>query len=145
MYTQTTIDKVKNSAETAAIGNENTRKLQGASPWLINADIKHESNFGKNWKSTITLAYNIYGERIYAVGTNGLDNYYEKPFGKLDLIWSNKISSKWDLKFGVENILNPTYKVDLGEKSLVKIYENSLTVKDYKRGVGVSLGLGYTF
>lgn len=145
MYTQTTIDKVKNSAETAAIGNDNTRKLQGASPWLINADIKHESNFGKNWKSTITLAYNIYGERIYAVGTNGLDNYYEKPFGKLDLIWNNKIASKWDLKFGVENILNPTYKVDLGEKSLVKIYENSLTVKDYKRGVGVSLGLGYTF
>lgn len=145
MYTQTTIDKVKNSAETAAIGNENTRRLQGASPWLINADIKHESNFGKNWKSTITVAYNIYGERIYAVGTNGLDNYYEKPFGKLDLIWNNKISGKWDLKFGVENILNPTYKVDLGEKSLVKIYENSLTVKDYKRGVGVSLGLGYTF
>lgn len=145
MYTQTTIDKVKNSSETAAIGSGNTRRLQGASPWLINADIKHESNFGKKWKSTFTLAYNIYGERIYAVGTNGLDNYYEKPFGKLDLIWGNKISDKWDLKFGVENILNPTYRVNLGEKSLVTIYENDLTVKDFKRGVGVSLGLGYTF
>jgi len=145
MYTKTTIDKVRNSAETAAIGNDNTRKLQGASPWLINADIKHESNFSKNWKSTFTLAYNIYGERIYAVGTNGLDNYYEKPFGKLDLIWSNKIAGKWDLKFGVENILNPTYRINLGEKSVVKIYENDLTVKDYKRGIGVSLGLGYTF
>lgn len=145
MYTQTTIDKAKNSAETAAIGNDNTRRLQGASPWLINADIKHETDFSKKWKSTMTLAYNIYGERIYAVGTNGLDNYYEKPFGKLDFIWNNKISNKWDVKFGVENILNPAYKIDLGEKSTVKIYENDLTVKDYKRGVGVSLGLGYTF
>ncbi|WP_421940777.1 TonB-dependent receptor domain-containing protein [Pedobacter sp.] len=145
MYTQTTIDKVKNSSETAAIGDDNTRKLQGASPWLINADIKHETDFGKKWKSTMTLAYNIYGERIYAVGTNGLDNYYEKPFGKLDFIWNNKIATKWDLKLGVENILNPTYRVDLGNKSTVQIYENSLTVKDYKRGVGVSLGLGYTF
>ena len=145
MYTQTMIDKVKNSSETAAIGDDNTRKLQGASPWLINADIKHETDFGKKWKSTMTLAYNIYGERIYAVGTNGLDNYYEKPFGKLDFIWNNKIATKWDLKLGVENILNPTYRVELGDKSTVQIYENSLTVKDYKRGVGVSLGLGYTF
>ncbi|WP_443939835.1 TonB-dependent receptor domain-containing protein [Pedobacter sp. MW01-1-1] len=145
MYTKTTIDNVKNPTETAAIRGTNTRKLQGASPWLINADIKHESDFSKKWKSTMTLAYNIYGERIYAVGTNGLDNYYEKPFGKLDFIWNNKISSKWDLKLSVENILNPTYRVDLGDNNIVPIYENDLTVKDYKRGVGISLGLGYTF
>lgn len=145
MYTKTTIDVAKNSAETAAIGDDNTRRLQGASPWLINADIKHETDFTKKWKSTMTLAYNIYGERIFAVGTNGLDNYYEKPFGKLDFIWTNRVSEKWDLKFGVENILNPTYRIDLGDKSKTEIFENNLTVKDYKRGVGVSLGLGYTF
>ena len=145
MYTKTTIDVIKNSAETAAIGNDNTRRLQGASPWLINADIKHETDFSKKWKSTMTVAYNIYGKRIYAVGTNGLDNYYEKPFGKLDFIWNNKISNKWEVKFGIENILNPTYRIDLGDDSKIEIFENDLTVKDYKRGVGVSLGLGYTF
>ena len=145
MYTRTTIDVVKNSVETAAIGNNGTRRLQGASPWLINADIKHETDFSKKWKSTMTLAYGIYGERIYAVGTNGLDNYYEKPFGKLDFIWNNKISSKWDVKLGIENILNPTYRIDLGDESTIQIFENDLTVKNFKRGIGVSLGLGYTF
>ncbi|TDQ07452.1 TonB-dependent receptor [Pedobacter metabolipauper] len=145
MVTETTIDKIKNSSETAAIGNDNTRRLQGASPWLINADIKYETAFSKKWKNTMTLAYNVYGERIYAVGTNGLDHYYEKPFGKLDFIWNNKISDKWDVKFGVENILNPLYKVELGDKSTVNIVENDLTVKDFKRGVGFSLNLGYTF
>ncbi len=145
MVTETTIDKIKNSAETAAIGDNNTRKLQGASPWLINADIKYDAVFSPKWKNTFTLAYNIYGERIYAVGTNGLDHYYEKPFGKLDFIWTNKIADKWDLKFGVENILNPLYKVQLGDKSKIDIVENDLTVKDYKRGVGFSLNLGYTF
>lgn len=144
MVTDVTIDKIKNSAETAGL-RDGKRKLQGASPWLINADIKHEADFTKKWKSTMTLAYNIYGERIYAVGTNGLDHYYEKPFGKLDFIWNNKIATKWDLKFAVENILNPTYKIELGDKNLIKIYENELTVKDYKRGVGVSMGVGYTF
>lgn len=145
MFTEVTIDKVKNSTETAAIGDKNTRKLQGASPWLINADIRHDSEFNKNWKSTMTLAYSVYGERIYAVGTNGLDNYYEKPFGKLDFIWNNKINNKWDVKFGIDNILNPLYKIELGENSSLPVQENDLTVKDYKRGVGFSLGLGYTF
>lgn len=145
MVTKATIDVIKNSSEIASLGDKKTRKLQGASPWLINADIKHETDFSKKWKSTMTLAYNIYGERIYAVGTNGLDSYYEKPFGKLDFIWNNKIGAKWDFKFGVENILNPTYRIDLGENSKIKVNETDLTVKDYKRGVGVSLGLGYTF
>lgn len=145
MYTKVTIDKLKNPAETAAIGDDNTRSLQGASPWLINADLKYEKDFSKKWKSTMTLAYNVYGQRIFAVGTNGLDHYYEKPFGKLDFIWTNKIATKWDVKLGVENILNPTYSVDLGGDSKIAVYENDLTVKDYKRGLGVSLGLGYTF
>lgn len=145
MVTEATIDRVRNSAEVATLGDKSTRKLQGASPWLINADIKHETDFSAKWKSTMTVAYNVYGERIYAVGTNGLDNYYEKPFGKLDFIWNNKISDKWDIKFGVENILNPTYKIELGDKNKINVLEDDLTVKDYKRGRGVSLGLGYTF
>ena len=145
MVTDVTIDKTKNSAETAAMGNGTSRKLQGASPWLINADIKYESEFSKKWKNTMTLAYNVYGERIYAVGTNGLDHYYEKPFGKLDFIWNNKISDKWDVKVEVENILNPLYRIELGDQSKINIVENDLTIKDYKRGVGFSLNLGYTF
>jgi hypothetical protein len=145
MITETTIDKVKNGAETVAIGDDNTRQLQGASPWLINADIKYDREFTRNWKSTMTLAYNVYGERIYAVGTNGLDHYYEKPFGKLDFIWNNKLSSSWEMKVGIENILNPLYQVELGDKSIIPIVENDLTVRDFKRGVGYSLGLSYTF
>lgn len=145
MYTQTTIDKLTNSAETAAIGDNDTRRLQGASPWLLNADLKYEDDFSKNWRSTMTVAYNVYGKRIFAVGTNGLDHYYEMPFNKLDFIWNNKINKKWDLKLSLDNILNPTYEIRMGNDSKVTIYENDLSVKDYKRGVGFSIGLGYTF
>jgi hypothetical protein len=125
--------------------NKTTRNLQGASPWLINADLKYEADFNKNWKNTMTLVYNIYGKRIYAVGTNGLDHYYEMPFGKLDFIWSNKFSEKWELKLGVDNILNPLYKIEMGKENDITIYENDLTIKDYKRGTGFSLNLSYTF
>ncbi|MEY4964221.1 MAG: hypothetical protein RLZZ323_1540 [Bacteroidota bacterium] len=139
MYSKVTINK-NNTTET----NPN-RRLQGASPWLINADLKYDFDFSSNWNNTISLVYNVYGERIFAVGTNGLDHYYEQPFNKLDLVWSNKIGKKWDVKFSVDNILNPKYSIKLGEKSKLPITESDLTVKDFTRGIGFSLNVSYTF
>lgn len=137
MYTKVTID---NTIETNP-----DRQLQGASPWLVNADLKYEFDFNPNWKNTMTLVYNVYGKRIFAVGTNGLDHYYEQPFNKLDFVWGNNISKKWDVKFSIDNILNPKYSIMLGDENKIPINESDLTVKDYKRGVGFSLNLAYTF
>nr|WP_314866747.1 carboxypeptidase-like regulatory domain-containing protein [uncultured Flavobacterium sp.] len=139
MYSKVTISK-NNTTET----NPN-RKLQGASPWLINADLKYDFDFSSNWNNTVSLVYNVYGKRIYAVGTNGLDHYYEQPFNKLDLVWTNKIGKKWDAKFSVDNILNPKYSIKLGEDSKLPITEKDLTVKDFSKGIGFSMNVSYTF
>jgi outer membrane receptor protein involved in Fe transport len=149
MDTKVTIEKTFkdgiNNPETIAVDANPSRKLQGASPWILNADIKYDSEFGKMWKSSMTMVYNIYSKRIYAVGTNRLDNYYEMPFGKLDFIWQNKISDKFEVKFSADNLLNPSYKIEMGEKSRIKITENDLTIKEYKKGVGFSMNISYTF
>jgi len=121
------------------------RKLQGASPWLINADLKYEFDFSNTWSNSLSLVYNVYGKRIYAVGTRNLDHYYEMPFNKLDFIWSSKLSDNWDLKFAAENLLNPKYEIKMGEDSKKEIVEDDLTIRDYKRGVGFSVNLAYTF
>lgn len=139
MYSKVTINK-NNTTETNP-----DRKLQGASPWLINADLKYEFDFSSNWNNTVSLVYNVYGKRIFAVGTNGLDHYYEQPFNKLDLVWNNKIGKKWDAKFSVDNILNPKYSIKLGEESKLPITESDLTVKDFTRGIGFSMNVSYTF
>ena len=139
MYSKVTISKT-NSVET----NPN-RKLQGASPWLINADLKYDFEFSKNWSNSVSLVYNVYGKRIFAVGTNGLDHYYEQPFNKLDLVWSNKLGKKWDAKFSIDNILNPKYSIKLGEKSTLPITETDLTVKSFARGTGFSMNVSYSF
>jgi len=122
-----------------------SRKLQGASNWLVNADLKYEFDFNEKWKNTATLVYSVFGERIYAVGIAGLDHVYEKPFHKLDLIWTQNINKKFDVKFSLDNILNPYYKRTLGNNSNINISESSLTVQDYKKGTGVSLGVSYQF
>jgi outer membrane receptor protein involved in Fe transport len=144
MYTKVNINTV-NSSETIANDKNPSRQLQGASPWIINADLKYEFDFSENWKNTMTLVYNVYGKRIYAVGTNGLDNYYELPFSKLDFVWGNKIGKNWDVKFSADNMLNPLYKIELGSENKVNITETDLTIKDYRRGVGFSVNLSYSF
>jgi len=121
------------------------RDLQGASNWLLNSDLKYEFNIGSNCKNTTSLVYNVYGERIYAVGIAGYDHIYEKPFHKLDFVWGSSINKKWDLKFSVDNILNPLYTRERGTENKISIEESSLIEQSYKRGVGFSTNISYTF
>jgi len=121
------------------------RQLQGASNWLVNADLKYEFEFSSTWKNTATLVYGVYGDRIYAVGIAGQDHEYEKAFHKLDFIWGQNINKKWDIKFAVNNILNPYYRRVLGNDNEITILEPSLTLQEYKRGTGFSTSISYTF
>jgi outer membrane receptor protein involved in Fe transport len=140
MKTKVEVDLVKNEIE-----NSKSRALQGASDWLINSDLKYDFKFNEDMKNTISLVYGVSGERIYAVGTAGIDHIYEKPFHKLDFVWSSKFSKNIEAKFAVDNILNPSFKRVLGSESSQTITESDLTVREYKRGTGFSLGINYTF
>ncbi|MFV5700448.1 outer membrane beta-barrel protein [Flavobacterium sp. XS2P12] len=142
MSTDVKVDPTKQGNE---LENSTNRKLQGASSWLINSDLKYDFILNKDWKNSMTLVYNVYGDRIFAVGSSGIDHIYEKSFSKLDFVWSNSISKNIELKFGVDNILNPSYKKELGSKSTLNISEDSLIVREYKKGVGFSFNIGYTF
>jgi outer membrane receptor protein involved in Fe transport len=128
-----------------SLENEASRDLQGASNWILNSDLKYEFQFNEIMKNTMSLVYGVYGDRIYAVGGAGVDHIYEKSFHKLDLVWSSKLSKKLDAKLTIDNILNPTYKLELGDNSRVPIVESSNVMEDFKRGTGISLNLSYTF
>ncbi|MEN9908678.1 MAG: hypothetical protein RLZZ540_1827 [Bacteroidota bacterium] len=123
------------------------RELQGASKWLANADLKYEFNFTENWSNTANLVYSVFGKRIYSVGSLGLDHIYELPVQQLDFVWTSKISDKYSLKFGVNNILNPNRKQIIGSNnnSNINFIADSNIIQEYKKGVGFSLNFGYTF
>jgi outer membrane receptor protein involved in Fe transport len=121
------------------------RDLQGASNWLINSDLKYEFSNNDKWKNTASLVYSVYGDRIFAVGVAGYDHIYEKPFNKLDFVWSSVIDKKWNLKFSVDNILNPVYRRELGTKNKIAIDEASLLLQSFQRGIGFSTSVSYTF
>jgi outer membrane receptor protein involved in Fe transport len=132
-------------ADNNQLENTRTRELQGASNWVINADAKYEFNINQKIKNTVTIVYGVKGKNIYSVGTAGLDHIYELPFHKLDLVLSSKLTKNLNAKFSADNILNPVQKFELGSNNRTAILEDSLIVRDYKRGVGLSLNLSYTF
>lgn len=139
---------MKTTVEVNPIGSIEThksRELQGASKWIINSDVKYQFNFSKTWSNTATLVYSVFGKRIYAVGTGGLDHIYELPVQQLDFVWSSKLSQHFDVKFSADNLLNPDRKFELGTNGTSPINEKSNLISNYKKGVGFSLNLSYTF
>ena len=139
---------MKTTVEVNPIGSIEThksRELQGASKWIINSDFKYQFNFSKTWSNTATLVYSVFGKRIYAVGTGGLDHIYELPVQQLDFVWSSKLSQHFDVKFSADNLLNPDRKFELGTDGTSPINEKSNLISNYKKGVGFSLNLSYTF
>lgn len=145
MHTEAISQKDRTSQDGTYFDTFDKRQLQGASNWLVNADFKYDFKFSEKWTNTATLVYGVYGERIYAVGIAGLDHVYEKPFHKVDFIWSQNINKAWDVKLSIDNILNPYYERVLGDGSQIPVTENSLIVQSYKRGTGFSLGASYKF
>ena len=130
---------------TASIETHQDRKLQGASNFLINSDIKYQFNLSKECSNTISLVYSAFSKRIYAVGTAYQDHTFELPYNQLDFVWSSKLSKNFDLKFSVDNITNPKRSLELGNEGLRPIIETDNTTKSYKKGTGFSLKLSYTF
>ncbi|MFC6268856.1 TonB-dependent receptor plug domain-containing protein [Frigoriflavimonas asaccharolytica] len=121
------------------------RTLQGAAPWIVNADLKYEFKNASRLKSTASLVYNVSGKKIYGVGFGNLDNVIELPFHQLDLVLQTEISKNVTAKLGILNILDSTYRLELGENSKVDILSNTLLMEDYKRGTSFNFSVAYTF
>lgn len=122
------------------------RGLQGASPYTINADLKYETKNRQNLNRTLSLVYNVSGSKIFAVGSAGTDNYYERPFNQLDFIYQEQLTKNWNLKFGIQNILNNQYQIQLGDDSYIPLntggnYQHT----DFYRGISFNTTIGYTF
>lgn len=118
---------------------EDESKFQGASDLLVNADI----SFNKDWENDksllMTLAYNYFSDRIYAIGTDSRGNIVEKGMGSLDFILRSKITRNIGVNITARNLLNPNFE---------RVQENAdqdISVQNYKKGANFSLGINYQF
>ena len=65
-----------------------TRRLQGQSPFLVNADLAYE-NFESG--TTASLFYNVFASRLSSVSKGGTPDVYERPSPQLDFTFSQRI------------------------------------------------------
>lgn len=132
-YIYTHISLPENSTYT-----DESRKLQGASPYLINLDINYTPTFGKMKEGSFSLVYNVQGPRISSVGIGGVNNVIEEAFHSLDFVGSYKLNTHMKLKFQLKNLINQ--KQEFSQK--VAETNQKEIVEHYKKGL--SIGVGFT-
>ncbi len=117
-----------------------TDQLQGASPFILNADVSYNTTFGKSIKSTFNVVANYYFDRIYALGSGQLGNKIEKGFTALDFIWKNHIGENIELNFTAKNLLNPDVQI-------IREVQNGdeVLLSNYKRGINFGIQFNYKF
>ncbi|MRG44105.1 TonB-dependent receptor plug domain-containing protein [Chitinophaga sp. SYP-B3965] len=125
------------------------RPMYGQSPYLINGSINYTDE-DKGLK--LTASYNVIGKRLFGIGNTDYPNIYEMPQNLLDLSFSKQITKIWELKGGIQNLLNARsmqlqdvnrdgkYKASEGAFDAVdNLYQSSYEGTYFTVGVGIKL------
>lgn len=117
------------------------RALQGASPWLVNADLAYTPTFRNGDAMSLVLTYNYQGERIHAVGVSGLGNVIQDGLHTLDFIASYNLGEHCSFKLQLSNLLNSTVSF----RQEVPSQNTWIYVEKYRPGIGAEIGFSYSF
>jgi len=125
---------IRSEVELSSVGvatNDN-RPLEGQSRYVLNLSCGYDD---PETKTSVTLLYNVAGERIVGIGTFGLPDVYEQPFHQVDFVASKTFYERWSLTFKAQNLL--------GEE--VRLTQGGETVSSYEKGRTFSLSVGVQF
>jgi outer membrane receptor protein involved in Fe transport len=103
---------------------------------LVNGDLSYSN---PRTRTSASLYYNLFGERLALVSPPGTPDIYEQPAAQLDFILSQKFGDRWKVGFAAKNLLNPAEKATQTFRGIEYVrYER-------ERGRSFSLSLGYGF
>lgn len=148
-YTYTKQDlKSSEGLFTTTFNEGRIEELQGASPFIMNADINYSPLFSDTYKPVITAVFSYFSDRIDAIGSGQLGNVIEKGVPTLDLIWKNSIGEHFEINAAAKNILDPKIEYVRENTSLGDVLvtsPNGKGIASYQRGINLSLQLSYKF
>ncbi|MCS6834236.1 MAG: TonB-dependent receptor, partial [Flammeovirgaceae bacterium] len=90
-----------------ATAQDRLRPLQGQSPYIVNLAVGY-NNPDNGWN--INTTYNVFGARIFAVGDVNFPTIYEMPRHAIDLTVTKTFTSGWEVRAGIQDILNYQYR-----------------------------------
>lgn len=114
-------------------------QLEGAAPWIVNADLTYLFRKGSN--SFIgALVFNYFSDRIYTIGTEGYQDIMENGVPTLDFVASTKIGKHFSINLKARNLLNAAHQLTRKGNAT----NDEVILSKYKRGMDFSIGLSYT-
>lgn len=123
-----------------------SRSLQGASDFIINADLSYEIAKSDKVESKVSVIYNTFSDRIYAVGTDGASDIKQKPIHQLDFTWRNTFSKNYQLNLSIRNILDSEFLSTQDPTRPVANPDQFSNVNNrLTQGVNIGLEFSYTF
>ncbi|SEK95279.1 TonB-dependent receptor [Parapedobacter koreensis] len=118
---------------------DDTRQLQGQSPYLINAGLNY-NNLDMGFEAG--LFYNVQGKTLEVIGFSRNADVYAKPFNSLNFNLTKKmgVNKRGALNIKVENIL------DAERRSVYEAYQATDQIYQLRApGRNFSIGYSYTF
>ncbi|WP_281989823.1 TonB-dependent receptor [Aquimarina aggregata] len=135
LYSTQELDDQRSQANFTSDDDE----LEGASPFLLNADVTYNYNKEK-FDATSSIVLSYFSDRIYSLGTQGQGNIVEKGIPTLDFITKLKFDDKYGLSIGIKNILNPEYELNQDT-----VDGRTIAIRTFEKGIIGSLGFTYNF
>ena len=92
------------------------RELEGQSPWVANVQFSYDN---PDLDLQAALLFNMAGERIVDVGTQGLPDSYEQPVARLDFNYRqavNLFGLPLRVQLKIRNILDDDYEIRRGSQ-----------------------------
>ncbi|MFC4872278.1 TonB-dependent receptor [Negadavirga shengliensis] len=128
------------------LSQDQKRPLQGQSPYIINAGLVYD-DAAKGFQ--IGAAYNIFGQRIYAVGNYLFPTIFELPRHALDLTVSKSITDKFTWKAGVQDVFNAQYRffensTFLNGSTKINVEQDN-PIFQFRRGTLFTTSISYIF
>jgi outer membrane receptor protein involved in Fe transport len=118
---------------------DSNRPLQGQSPYVLNAGAYY-SRPDKGFQ--MSLQYNVFGKRIFAVGDKDSNpNQYEMPRNQIDLTITKEFRQHFELRFGIQDLLNQPYRLIQDSNRDMKITDVDEVISAYKFGQYTTLGI----
>ena len=123
-----------------------SRSLQGASDFIINADVTYEIAKNDVIESKASLIFNTFSKRIYGVGVAGAADFIENPIDRLDFTWRNTFNKKYQLNLSVKNILESDILITQdATKTIANPKQYSNIGRSLAQGIIFGLEFSYTF
>ncbi len=124
----------------ASLSNlDKNRALQGQSPYVFNAGAYY-NHPDKGFQ--MSLQYNVFGKRIFAVGDKDANpNQYEMPRNQVDLTITKEINQHFELRFGIQDIINQQYRLIQDSNRDKEITDVDEVIQAYKFGQYTTLGV----